>query len=100
VLDVADYSGMIVDYREDLCAAIESPPRCEIEAQLIVQPPQCVGLVVRVRCQPNVRHPTAVNQLLQIKTSKRPGRRHLARTVTCRCIEHDSIYHGLAKFAT
>src|SRR5438046_2126048 len=68
VLDVLDDIIVVMNLGENLAAAQETAPGQEIKPQPIVHLSQSERFSFLVRSQPDVRHPAAVDQLLQIKS--------------------------------
>src|SRR5205814_6280566 len=70
MLDVADYSRMVVNLFQDFAPAQKPAAGQQIEAQAFVQTAQGVGLAVGVGREPDVGHAAAVDQFLQIESAK------------------------------
>src|SRR5262245_51662788 len=73
VFVIADDPWMIVNAGKNLSSTDEAPPRQQIEFQSLMQPPKGISFAVRVSSQPDIRHPSAADQFLQIETAKRSG---------------------------
>ena len=85
VLHIPDYPVVSVDFFQNFAPAQKTASRQQIKSQPFVQAAQRVGLPVPIRRQPNIRHSPAVEQLLEVETSKRSrrGRGLGARFVHC-----------------
>jgi hypothetical protein len=88
MLVIADNAVLVIDFGQDFASANETPPGPEVETQALVHQPQRVSLVVGIRRQPNVSHPSTINQLLKVKAPERPRRGRFGGFPSSQCAKH------------
>ena len=92
VLVVVDDVFVVVNLGEDLAAPQEAALRQEIKAQAGVKFSERVRFALLIGGHPDVRHSTAVDQLLQIKAAKRARFGRCSDTLRAVCLEYHFVF--------
>ncbi len=70
VFEVADDAFVVADLGEDLASPNEPAAREPVEPQPLVHQTEGAGFALGVGREPNIGHPPAVDQLLQVKATE------------------------------
>src|SRR5947207_1931735 len=68
MLVIADDSAVVINLRKYFAAARKVPARGDVESEPIEQSAQSIHLSIRVGCEPDLGHPSGVDQFLKMET--------------------------------